>query len=291
MSRNAFHALAGILLVAWLVSASVFTVKETELAIKFRLREIVATDYEPGLRFMIPWVETVQKFDRRVLTRNYPAEPFLTSEGKILNVDFFVKWRVADVGKYYLATNGDEEAAAGRLAEIVKDGLKGVIARRMIQQVVAAERAEFIGDILQFSGASVSQLGITLVDVRVKRIDLPDEVSESVYFRMRQNFARQASQLRAEGDEQAQRIRAEAERERTELLANGNRDAEIIRGEGDAQAAETYARAYQRYPEFFSLHRSLQAYRNSLGQQNDVLVIAPKGEFFKYFKQPGGGGK
>jgi len=287
MNRGAFQILIGVLLVAWLASASVFTVNETELAIKFRLREIVAADFEPGLHFMIPWIETVQKFDRRVLTKNYPAEPFLTSEGKILNVDFFVKWRVTDVGQFYLATAGDEESAAGRLAEIVKDGLKGVIAKRTIQQVVAAERAEFIGDILQFAGGSVSQLGVTLVDVRVKRIDLPEEVSESVYYRMRQNFARQASQLRAEGDEQAQRIRAEAERERTELLAHGNRDAEVIRGEGDAQAASTYARAFQRYPEFFSLHRSLEAYRKSIGQPNDVLVIAPEGEFFKYFKQSG----
>ncbi len=287
MNSNLFRVVLVALAAAWLLSASIFTVKETELAIKFRLREIVETDFEPGLHFMIPWINAVQKFDRRVLTRNYPAEPFLTSEGKILNVDFFVKWRVSDVGDYYLATNGDEEAAAGRLAEIVKDGLKGVIAKRTIQQVVAAERAEFIGDILQFSGRSVSQLGLTLVDVRVKRIDLPEEVSESVYNRMRQNFARQASQLRAEGDELAQLIRAEAERERTELLAGGNRDAEIIRGEGDAQSAAIYARAYNRYPDFYSLHRSLEAYRNSIGQPNDILVLAPKGEFFKYLKQPG----
>jgi len=287
MGRTAFQAIVGALVVLWILSASMFQVKETELAIRFRLREIVATDFEPGLHFMMPWVESVQKFDRRVLTRNYPSEPFLTSEGKILNVDFYVKWRVADVARYYLATNGDEEAAALRLAEIVKDGLKGVIAKRTIQQVVAAERAEFIGDILKFAGQSVGQLGLTLVDVRVKRIDLPDEVSESVYNRMRQNFARQASQLRAEGDEQAQRIRAEAERERTELLAGGNRDAEVIRGEGDALASATYARAYQRYPEFYSLHRSLEAYRNSIGKPGDVLVIAPKGEFFKYLKQPG----
>jgi membrane protease subunit HflC len=285
MGGNLFRSVLVALVAVWVLSASMFHVKETELAIKFRLREIVAADFEPGLHFMIPWIETVQKFDRRVLTRNYPAEPFLTSEGKILNVDFYVKWRVTDVGGYYLATNGDEEAAAGRLAEIVKDGLKGVIAKRTIQQVVAAERAEFIGDILQFSGSSVGQLGLTLVDVRVKRIDLPEEVSESVYNRMRQNFARQASQLRAEGDEQAQRIRAEAERERTALLAGGNRDAEVIRGEGDARAAATYSGAYQRYPEFYSLHRSLQAYRKSIGQPNDVLVIAPEGEFFKYLKQ------
>jgi membrane protease subunit HflC len=287
MGGNLLRTVLAALVAVWVLGASMFQVKETELAIKFRLREIVETDFEPGLHFMIPWIETVQKFDSRVLTRNYPAEPFLTSEGKILNVDFFVKWRVTGVEGYYLATNGDEEAAAGRLAEIVKDGLKGVIAKRTIQQVVAAQRAEFIGDILQFSGRSVSQLGVTLVDVRVKRIDLPEEVSESVYNRMRQNFARQASQLRAEGDEQAQRIRAEAERERTELLAGGTRDAEVIRGEGDAQAASTYARAYQRYPEFYSLHRSLQAYRKSIGQPNDILVIAPDGEFFKYLKQPG----
>jgi membrane protease subunit HflC len=287
MNRRYLQAAIGALVLLWFASAAMFQVKETELAIKFRLREIVGTEFEPGLHFMIPWIHTVQKFDRRVLTRNYPAEQFLTSEGKILNVDFFVKWRVSDVARYYLATNGDEEAAAGRLAEIVKDGLKGVIAKRTIQQVVAAERSEFIGDILQFAGQSVGQLGLTLVDVRVKRIDLPEEVSESVYNRMRQNFARQASQLRAEGDEQAQRIRAEAERERTELLAVGNRDAEVIRGEGDAKAAAIYARAYQRYPEFYTFHRSMQAYRNSLGQPNDVLVIAPEGEFFKYLKQSG----
>jgi membrane protease subunit HflC len=287
MNRTLFQVVVAVLVLAWLASASMFQVNETELAIKSRLKKIIATDFEPGLHFMVPGLESVQKFDRRVLTRNYPAEQFLTSEGKILNVDFYVKWRISDVERYYLATNGDEESAASRLAEIVKDGLKGVIAKRTIQQVVAAERSEFIGDILQFAGRSVNQLGLTLVDVRVKRIDLPDEVSESVYNRMRQNFARQASQLRAEGDEQAQQIRAEAERARTEVLAMGNRDAEVIRGEGDAKAAATYAAAYQRYPEFYSLHRSLQAYRKSIGLPNDVLVISPKGEFFKYLKQPG----
>jgi membrane protease subunit HflC len=287
MNRTLFQVVIAVLLALWIASASMFQVNETELAIKSRLKKIIATDFEPGLHFMVPGLESVQKFDRRVLTRNYPAEQFLTSEGKILNVDFYVKWRISDVERYYLATNGDEESAASRLAEIVKDGLKGVIAKRTIQQVVAAERSEFIGDILEFAGRSVNQLGLTLVDVRVKRIDLPDEVSESVYNRMRQNFARQASQLRAEGDEQAQQIRAEAERARTEVLAMGNRDAEVIRGEGDAKAAATYSGAYQRYPDFYSLHRSLQAYRKSIGLPNDVLVISPKGEFFKYLKQPG----
>lgn len=287
MNRYLLPGVIAVLVLVWIASASMFQVKETDLAIKFRLKRIVATDFEPGLHFMVPVLETVQKFDRRVLTRNYPAEQFLTSEGKILNVDFFVKWRISSVEHYYLATNGDEEAAASRLAEIVKDGLKGVIAKRTIQQVVAAERSEFIGDILEFSGRSVQQLGLTLVDVRVKRIDLPDEVSESVYNRMRQNFARQASQLRAEGDEQAQKIRAEAERERVETIALGNRDADVIRGEGDAKSAATYAAAYQRYPEFYSFYRSLEAYRKSIGKPGDVLVISPKGEFFKYLKNPG----
>jgi len=287
MNRNSMFAVVAALVALWIASGAMFQVRETELAIKFRLKKIVASDFEPGLHFMVPAIESVQKFDRRVLTRNYPAEQFLTSEGKILNVDFYVKWRIADVERYYLATNGDEEAAANRLAEIVKDGLKGVIAKRTIQQVVAAERSEFIGDILQFAGRSVQQLGLSLVDVRVKRIDLPDEVSESVYNRMRQNFARQAAQLRAEGDEQAQKVRAEAERERVEILAQGNRDAEVVRGEGDAKSAAIYAAAYQRYPEFYSLYRSLEAYRKSIGKPGDVLVISPKGEFFKYLKQSG----
>ena len=287
MDKRLLPAIAVAVLAAWLLNGSLFQVHETQLAIKLRLREIVKADYEPGLHLMVPFIDSVEKFERRVLTRNYPAEQFLTSESKILNVDFYIKWRISDVVQYYLATGGEEEIGANRLAEIVKDGLKGVIAKRTLQKVVAAERAEFMDDILEFSAASVAQLGVTLVDVRVKRIDLPDEVSDSVYNRMRQDFARQASQLRAEGDEHAQRIRAEAERERTELLAIGNRDAEIIRGEGDAKAAETYAHAYQRYPEFYSFHRSLQAYRKSLGQPNDVFVIAPEGEFFKYLKQSG----
>ncbi len=285
--RRLLPALVVLVVVAWLGSSLLFQVNETEYAIKFRFGEIVKADYEPGLHVMVPVVNTVRKFDRRVLTRNYPAEQFLTSEGKRLNVDFFIKWRVTDVGRYYQATGGDEEVAAARLAEIVKNGLKGVIAKRTMQRVVAAERIEFIAEILEGGSDSVVEFGLTLVDVRVKRIDLPDEVSESVFNRMRQDFLRVASQLRAEGDENAQRIRAEAERERIQILAVGNRDAEKIRGEGDAKSAETYARAYQRYPEFYSFHRSLQAYRNSLGQPNDLLVIAPEGEFFKYLKKSG----
>jgi membrane protease subunit HflC len=278
-------AVAAVLIVG---SRSVFVVNETELAIKFRFGEIVRADYEPGLHFMIPFVNDVRTFDRRVLTRNYPSEQFLTSEGKILNLDFYTKWRISDVAQYYQSTSGgDEDVAARRLAEIVKDGLKGVIARRTIQQVVAAERAEFIGDILQVAGASVQELGITLVDVRVKKIDLPDDVLDSVFNRMRQDFARQAAQLRAEGDELAQTVRASADRERTELLAEATRQAEKIRGEGDAKAAAIYAGVYERYPEFYAFHRSLQAYRKALGKPDDIMVLSPDSDFFRYMNKPG----
>ena len=195
------------------------------MAIKFRFGEIVRADYGPGLHFMLPMVNNIRKFERRIVTRNYPSEQFLTSEGKILRIDFYIKWRIADVSTYYQATaGGDEEIAAGRLGSIVKDGIKGVIARRTIQQVVAAERAEFTGEILKTAEGSTRGLGLQLVDVRVKKIDLPEEVSESVFLRMRQDFDRQAKRLRAEGDENAEKLRAEADRQRTELLAEAYRE-------------------------------------------------------------------
>jgi membrane protease subunit HflC len=234
---------------------------------------------------MLPLVNDVKKFDKRVLTRNYPEEQFLTSEGKILRIDFYVKWQVNNVESFYKSTNGDEEIAASRLGGIVKDGLKGLIAKRTIQQVVVAERAEFINELLSVAGANAGQLGVRLVDVRVKKINLPDEVSDSVYNRMRQDFARQAAQLRAEGSGSAEQLRSEAERERTELLANSTRDASIIRGEGDSKAAEIYANAFGKNAEFYSFYRSLQAYRESLGKPGDVLVISPDSDFFKYLNK------
>jgi len=211
---------------ALVFSMAAFVVRETDLAIKFRFGEIVRADYKPGLHFMTPLINNVKKFDRRILTVDYPAEQFLTSEGKILRINFFVKWRISDVARFYTSTaGGSEEVAARRLGEIVKDGLKGVIARRTIQQVVAAERTEFLGEVLKIAGANVGGLGMTMIDVRVKSIELPEEVSESVFNRMRQDFARQAAQLRAEGSAVAEQTRAEADRQRTETLANAYRDA------------------------------------------------------------------
>ena len=268
---------------------STFIVRETEYALKIYVGgRIVGAEFAPGLHFKQPFVEDVKKFEKRLLTRNYQPEPFLTSEGKILNVDFYVKWRIADVAQYYRSTGGIEDVATARLAESVKDGLKGTIAKRTIQQVVAAERAELIGDVLAFAENSVKQLGITLVDVRVKSILLPDEVSDSVFKRMQQDFARQAAQLRSEGDEQAITIRAEAERQRTGTLSAAARDAEKIRGEGDAKAAAIFAAATSKNAEFFAFYRSLQAYRKTVGRDGDVLVLSPESQFFRYLRDPAG---
>jgi membrane protease subunit HflC len=287
MTHRGTIILVFAILAALLVSSAAFTVKETELAIKFQIGEIVKSDYVAGLHFMTPFVNNVRKFDKRVITKNYPSEQFLTSEGKILRIDFYVKWRISDVATFYRATAGDEDIAANRLGEIVKDGLKGVIAQRTIQQVVAAQRTEFLGDVMKIAGANTNELGILLVDIRVKKIDLPEEVSDSVFNRMRKDFARQAAQLRAEGEEQSERLKAEADRQRTELLAEAYRDAESVRGEGDGKAAEIYAKTYGSNAEFYSFYRSLEAYRKSIGQENDVLVISPNSEFFKYLNKPG----
>ena len=287
MANRAFTYLFAAFAAVILLVVFTFTVKQNELAMRMSFGSILRSDYQPGLHFMLPFVNNVKKFDKRVLTRNYPEEQFLTSEGKILRIDFYVKWQINNVESFYKSTNGDEDVAASRLGAIVKDGLKGLIAKRTIQQVVIAERAEFINELLAVAGANAGELGVKLVDVRVKKINLPDEVSESVFNRMRQDFARQAAQLRAEGSGSATQLRSEAERQRTETLANATRDASIIRGEGDSEAAKIYASAFGRNAEFYSFYRSLQAYRESLGKQGDVLVISPDSDFFKYLNKAG----
>jgi membrane protease subunit HflC len=269
-----------------LLAGATFTVRETEVAIKFLAGgDIVDTYTDPGLHFRIPLLHNVKKFERRIVTQNYPAESFLTSEGKILNVDFFVKWRIVDVSAYFRATGGVEENGARRLGEIVKDSIKSTITRLTIQQIVAAERAAVTGDLLSDAGAAVKQLGVELVDVRVRRIDLPDEVTDSVYRRMQQSFAAQAAKLRAEGEATAETTRAESDRQRTEILSAAARDAQRVRGDGDAQATEIYARTFSRNPEFYSFYRSLQAYKNSLGRETDVIVLSPDSEFFRYLNR------
>jgi modulator of FtsH protease HflC len=266
------------------VAFSLFSVNETEYAIRTRFGEIIDTRYKPGLHLKWPW-DKVTKFDRRILSQSYQSETFLTNDGRGLIVDFYVKWRVNDPSTYYRAVAGTEGLAAQRLAEIVKDGIKSVVAQRTLQQIVSAERAAVTSQMFGAASRNAIGLGVDLVDVRVQRIDLPDEVAARVYETMKQNFVKTASRLRAEGQQESATIRSSAERERTVILADAERDALRTRGEGDAAAAQIYARAYSKNPEFYAFYRSLQAYERSIGKDGDLLVLTPDGEFFRYLKE------
>ena len=274
-----------VALVVVVLLNSIFTVDERELALKFRFGEVIQTGYEPGLHFKVPFVNNVQKYPKRILTINNPQELFLTLEKKNLYVDFFIKWKINDVQQYYRATGGDELVAAQRLLETVKDGIRSEFAKRTVIEVVSEERRDIMADMLDRGAENAVTLGIELIDVRVKKIELSDEVSESVYNRMRQERARFASELRAEGAENAEIIRAEADRDVTVIVANAYRDSEIIKGEGDAKQTEIYASAYQKDSEFYSFTRSIEAYKKSIGTGNDILVLDAKGDFFKYLNQ------
>lgn len=287
LSTNSMAVLGA--LAAMLLYGSVFTVGERELAIKFRFSEIVDADYEPGLHFKVPYVNSVVLYPKRLLTINNPQELFLTEEKKNLYVDFFVKWRITDVSDYYRATGGESIVAAQRLLEIVKDGIRAEFAKRTVPEVVSAERRVLMADMLTKARANAVSLGIEVVDVRVKRIEFSDTVSESVFRRMREERSRVAAELRAEGYETAERIRAEADRARTVILAEAYRDSELVRGEGDATATAIYAKAFSANPEFYSFTRSIDAYRKSLGSQGDLLVLGPDSEFLRYLNKAQGG--
>jgi modulator of FtsH protease HflC len=279
-----------VALVVVLIAAmtSMFTITEAQVAIRTEFGAIMGLDYSPGLHWKWPWDQVV-KFDRRILSLSYTGETFLTNDNRGLIVDFYVKWKVNNASRYFQATGGREDLAGERIAEIVKDGIKSVVAQRTLEQIVSAERAAVTGDMIGQAGRNVSNLGIDLVDVRVQRIDLPDDVSTRVYESMKQNFVKIASKLRAEGQSASVRIRAAAERSRTEILADAERDALRVRGDGDAVATQTYSKAYSKDPEFYAFYRSLQAYERSLGKDGDLLVVTPDGEFFKYLKDPSSG--
>ena len=276
-----------VLLVAILlvISNSIFTVDQRELALKFRFGEVIKSDYKPGIHFKVPFVNNVGKFPKQILTINNPQELFLTLEKKNLFVDFFIKWKINDVQQYYISTGGDELVASQRLLETVKDGIRSEFAKRTVIEVVSEERDEVMSEMLNAAAFNAINLGIELVDVRVKRVELSDEVSESVYNRMRQERARFASELRAEGAEAAAIIKAEADRAVTVIIANAYRDSEKIKGDGDASSTNLYAEAYTRDEEFYSFYRSMEAYKNSIGTGNDILVLDGEGDFFKYLKQ------
>jgi len=278
----------GGLAIAAAIMMSLFVVDERELAIKFRFGEIVDSNFEPGLHVKIPIVNNVQFFPKQILTINNPQELFLTKEKKNLFVDFFIKWQITDVADYYRATRGEQTLTAQRLLEIVKDGIRAEFAKRTVPEVVTAERRELMDDMLAKTREDAKHLGIYVVDVRVKRIEFSSEVSESVFNRMRQERVRVAAELRAEGAENAEQIRAEADRERTIILAEAYRDAEKVRGQGDAISADTYAQAYQKDEEFYRFHRSIQAYKGAFGQGGDILVLDANNDFFQYLNKSTG---
>ena len=279
----------GLLLLALFVgSFSVFTVKEWERAILFRLGEIVRDDYTPGLKFKVPFINNVRKFDGRIQSLDADPERFLTSEKKNVIVDSFVKWRIMDVGRYYTAVRGDVAQANLRLDQIIKDGLRSEFGKRTLTDSVSGDRAQIMQILTSSANPSANEIGIEIVDVRIKRVDLPPDVSNSVFRRMQAERERVARDFRSRGAEAAERIRADADRQRTVLVAEAFRDAEQTRGEGDAKAADIYARAFGQNMEFYSFYRSMNAYSDVFGSRDDMLILQPDSDFFRYFRERGG---
>lgn len=262
---------------------SAFVVKEGENALLLQFGRIVRADYQPGLHFKIPVVQQVMRFDNRILGLDAQPERYFTSEKKSVNVDFYVKWRIADNAAYYRATSGEQVQAIQRLTPIVKDALRYEFNGRKLEELIAGGREGITDSVRQRTDAAARKnLGIAVVDVRIKRIDLPDEVSGSVYKRMRAERLNLANELRYTGQEAAETIRADADRQKQVLLADANRDATKVRGDGDAQAAAIYAQAYSQDPEFFSFYRSMAAYRKAFADGKGVLVLKPDSEFLRY---------
>ncbi|MGB2065343.1 Modulator of FtsH protease HflC [Marinomonas gallaica] len=285
--KNLSFAILFIVLAAVLVaSQTLYVVKETERAVVLKFGEIVQADVQPGIHFKLPIMNDVKKFDARILTMDSRPQRYLTLEKKAVIVDSYVKWKIADVARFYQATSGDEFVANRVLSSRVDTGLRNQFGERTMHEVVSGEREELMTELRdRIDGVAQSELGITIVDIRVKRIDLPPDVSESVYQRMRTEREREAREHRSKGLELAEGIRADADRQRVVLEAEAQRDAEMIRGDGDAQAASVYAEAYQQDPEFYDFYRSLQAYRASFENSGDVFILDPESDFFKYFKE------
>ncbi len=274
-----------LVVVAAVVSMSTFIVHEREIAIKFKLGEIVDSDYEPGIYFQIPFINNVRKFDSRILTMDTPSERFLTAEKKNVIVNSFAKWRIVDPKTFYTATAGDERQAIARMASIINNELKGQIASKNMREVISGERATIMQEVTDNADVKIRDLGIDLIDVRIKKVELPDNVSSNVYRRMATERETVAKEFRSRGEEQAKQIRANADRQREEILAEAYRKSEEIRGEGDATSAKTYADSYNQDREFYSFYRSMKAYEVSFGNDQDMILLSPESDFFKYFKK------
>jgi len=285
-SRFGAVVITGLVLVT--IGLSAFTVNERELAIKLQVGEVVKSDYAPGLHFKIPVYQTVRKFPKRILTITDRPERIFTAERLALQVDFFVKWRIVDAVQFYTATGGMLRVANDRLSEIIKNAIVTEFGKRSVQEAISIGRAELRQDMLNMASTAAQGLGLELIDIRVKQVEFPDEVRNSVYAQMREERARVAAERRAQGREIAEQRKATADKERTIILADAFRDGQILRGAGDARAAEIYANAYNRNPEFYAFYRSIEAYRNSMGKSGDILVLDPNNEFFRYLNQSDG---
>ncbi|MGV7234914.1 MAG: protease modulator HflC [Nitrosomonadaceae bacterium] len=280
--------LAIIVVLFFLISSSLYIVDQRQRAIVFQLGEVVSVKTSPGLYFKIPMVQNVRFFDSRILTMD-AEEPdrFITSEKKNVLVDLFVKWRIVDVKQYYISVRGDEALARVRLAQTVNSSLRDEFGNRTVHEVVSGQRDKIMEIMRQKADADARNIGVEVVDVRLKRVDLPKEVSESVYRRMEAERKRVANELRSTGFADSEKIRSNADRQREVIMAKAYRDAQKTKGEGDAKATKIYAEAFQKNPEFYSFYRSLEAYKQSFQNKSDMMVLEPNSEFFKYLKNSG----
>ncbi|MDH4124813.1 MAG: protease modulator HflC [Gammaproteobacteria bacterium] len=265
-----------------------FTVNERELAIKLQVGEVVRANYEPGIHFKIPVYQTVRKFPARILKIDDDPQRVFTLERTGMQVDFFVQWRIVDEVAFYTSTGGSLFMAVDRLREIVRNSVVTEFGKRTVQQAISVEREALMRDMLASAAGTAQGLGIELVDFRVKQVEFVEEARNSVYNRMREERARVATETRAQGRERESLIRSTAEKDRTIILADANKEGQIIRGEGDAKAAQIYADAYNRDPEFYAFYRSIDAYRNSMGKSGDILVLDPNSDFFRYLNDADG---
>jgi membrane protease subunit HflC len=293
MKRNFGTLIGGVIALLMVLGMSMFVVDQRQNAIVFRLGEVVSIKKDPGLYFKVPLLDNVRYFDVRILTID-TAEPerFLTSEKKNVLVDLFVKWRITDVRSYFTSVGGDEMRAQTRLLQTINDGLRAEFGNRTVHDVVSGERDKIMELMRNKANEDASKIGVEVLDVRLKRVDLPQEVSESVYRRMEAERKRVANELRSTGSAESEKIRADADKQKEVILAEAYRDAQRIKGEGDAKASAIYAKAYEINPEFYAFYRSLEAYRASFKNKNDVMVLEPNSDFFKYMKSGGkAGGK
>src|SRR5688572_27920044 len=288
MRRSTGMVMIGLLLLALVLAMSLYTVDQRKAAIKFQLGEVVAVQTEPGLYFLVPIVQNVRLYDTRIQTLDArDAERFLTSENKNVLVDSFVKWRIIDVRQYFVSVRGDPVAAEARISQTVNDALRAEFARRTVHDVVSGERETIMNTVADKVDKDVKGIGVEVVDVRLKRVDLVPEISSDVYRRMESERKRVANELRATGQAEGEKIKAEADRSRQITVAEAYRDAQRVKGEGDAQAARIYAEAFGRNPEFYSFYRSMEAYSMGMRTQSAVMVLDPSSDFFKYFKIAG----